>query len=88
MKKITLSKEAKNLKKGIYKHFNGKYYYVLGIAVHSETSEELVIYVALYNIHKIWVRPLNNFIELVKKDGIISPRFEYKAHYKECMKYK
>lgn len=82
MKKITLSKEAKNLKKGIYKHFNGKYYYVLGVAIHSETYEELVMYVALYNINKIWVRPLYNFIELVKKDGMILPRFQYKTIHK------
>lgn len=53
-----LSPEAKSLKLGIYEHYKGNKYQVLGVAVHSETLEELVVYKALYGEELTWVRPL------------------------------
>jgi len=63
------------LKLGIYRHFKGNEYKVIGIAKHSETQEELVVYQALYGEHGLWVRPLKMFTEEVEKDGYKGPRF-------------
>jgi len=65
------------LKKGIYRHFKGKAYEVLGIAKHSETLEEMVVYRALYGEHDLWVRPVALFIEEVTVDGKPIPRFQF-----------
>lgn len=65
------------MKFGIYQHFKGKKYQVLGVARHSETLEKLVVYQALYGGKKLWVRPLKMFTEKVKIDGKSVPRFKY-----------
>jgi hypothetical protein len=59
----------------IYEHYKKKRYKVLGVARHSESLEELVVYQALYGELDIWVRPLALFIEDVLIDGILQPRF-------------
>ena len=53
-------------------------YQVLGIAKHSETLEDLVLYGALYKneVSKLWVRPLGMFFEQVEINGELKPRFE------------
>ena len=63
------------LKLGKYRHSKGKEYEVIGIAKHSETLEELVVYRALYGEGQIWVRPLQMFLEEVEVDGKKVPRF-------------
>lgn len=65
------------IKLGKYRHYKGKEYEVLGIAKHSETLEELVVYRALYGEHEIWVRPLAMFLEVVEIDGNKVPRFAF-----------
>ncbi len=65
------------LKLGRYKHYKGKEYEVLGVAKHSETLEDLVIYQALYGKKQIWVRPLNMFLEKVEIDGKKVSRFSF-----------
>jgi cyclomaltodextrinase / maltogenic alpha-amylase / neopullulanase len=65
------------LKLGIYKHFKGNKYEVLGVAKHSETREELVVYRALYGEGELWVRPKEMFLEDVEVSGIRTPRFKY-----------
>lgn len=64
---------------GIYEHFKGKRYEVIGTAFHSETQEVLVVYKMLYEgSHPkgtLWVRPLGMFIESVELDGKSIPRF-------------
>ena len=65
------------LKLGKYRHYKGHEYEVLGIAKHSETLEELVVYREVHGEHNLWVRPLKMFIEEVNVDGKKIPRFEY-----------
>lgn len=64
-----------SLQTGLYRHYKGGAYRVLGTARHSETEEELVVYQALYGEYGLWVRPLSMFRETVEVDGEQLPRF-------------
>jgi hypothetical protein len=61
---------------GVYRHYKGNTYQVIGIAKHSETEEDLVVYRALYGAFGLWVRPSDMFCEKVEIGGKIVPRFE------------
>jgi hypothetical protein len=63
------------MKPGMYRHFKGGLYEVLGVARHSETEEELVVY--RNNRGDLWVRPKAMFEETVVHDGREVPRFAY-----------
>ena len=69
------------MKLGRYRHFKGKDYQVIGLAKHSETREDLVVYKALYKgdfpENQLWVRPLAMFNDQVLKEGTSVPRFEF-----------
>jgi cyclomaltodextrinase len=65
------------LKPGRYRHFKGGEYAVQGIATHSETGEQLVVYTPLYGDGGLWVRPLSMFLEPVESDGVAQLRFTY-----------
>ena len=65
------------IKLGKYKHYKGKEYKVIGIAKHSETLEDLIVYRALYGNQDLWVRPVKMFFEDVKVENKRVPRFEY-----------
>ncbi|MEW9573767.1 DUF1653 domain-containing protein [Rhodanobacter sp. Si-c] len=60
---------------GLYRHYKGQRYRVLGTARHSETEEPLVVYQALYGERGLWVRPAAMFAESVILDGMCVPRF-------------
>lgn len=63
------------LKPGRYRHFKGGEYTVHGVATHSETGEQLVVYTPLYGEGGLWVRPLSMFLETVEQGGARVPRF-------------
>lgn len=61
---------------GKYKHFKGNLYEVIGIARHSETMEDMVIYEPLYeSISTLWVRPADMWEEVVEYNGERVKRF-------------
>lgn len=65
---------------GAYRHFKGNFYWVFGVARHSETEEQLVVYRALYGDAGLWVRPLSLFTSPVDRekypDAAQEKRFE------------
>lgn len=81
-----MTKENK-IEKGLYEHYKGKQYEVIGLARHSETVEELVVYKALYPTdygdESLWVRPLAMFKETVVVNGRKVPRFKYAGKIKQ-----
>lgn len=62
---------------GRYLHYKSREYTVLGVARHSETQEELVVYRQEYGDHSLWVRPVAMFLEAVEKGGERVPRFQF-----------
>lgn len=66
------------MKLGLYKHYKGNIYEVIGVAKHSETLEELVVYKATYQKdgENLWVRPKTMFEETIVVDGAEVKRFE------------
>ena len=60
-----------------YRHYKGREYTVLGIARHSETEEEMVLYRQEYGDRGLWVRPKARFVEMVTANGQVVPRFQY-----------
>lgn len=74
--------QIQQIKTGTYRHYKGKLYEVVGMALHSETLESMVIYAPLYATPEIpkgikWVRPAAMFLETVEVEGEHLPRFEY-----------
>jgi hypothetical protein len=60
---------------GRYRHYKGGEYEVLGVARHSETDEEMVVYRPLYGERRLWARPKAMFCEMVTVEGQQVPRF-------------
>ncbi|MEK1943480.1 MAG: DUF1653 domain-containing protein [Pseudomonas sp.] len=63
------------LQPGLYRHYKGPEYRVIGVARHSETEEQVVVYQALYGEYGLWVRPLSMFTGTVEVDGKTMLRF-------------
>ena len=68
---------SKGVRLGRYRHFKGNEYEVLAVGYDSETTEEVVIYKALYGDGEIWVRKKEMFLETVNRDGKTFKRFTY-----------
>ncbi len=64
---------------GVYRHYKGPLYRVLGVCRHSETLEELVYYECLYDNPngQFWVRPRAMFEGELEVDGLLKKRFTY-----------
>jgi hypothetical protein len=72
-----MKQETNIVPTGIYQHYKGNYYQVMGTAKHSETLEQLVVYRELYGDGNIWVRPAIMFCESVIFNDTLVPRFNY-----------
>jgi hypothetical protein len=60
---------------GLYRHYKGGEYEVLGVVRHSESLEPLVLYRPLHADSGAWVRPFGMFLETVVHGGVRQPRF-------------
>ena len=69
---------------GVYRHYKGNLYEVVGTARHSETLEAMTVYKMLYGNPQeqlqLWVRPQKMFLEEVLVNGKMEPRFS-KVNY-------
>ncbi len=70
------------LRCGVYEHYKGKKYLVLGVAGHTETGELMAVYVPLYELPEgdgvqMSVRPLEMFTEHVEVGSERKPRFRF-----------
>ena len=61
---------------GLYRHYKGGQYEVIGTARHSETLEPMTVYRALYGARGLWVRPAAMFGDVAEFNGKVQPRFE------------
>lgn len=74
--------DGNGIQLGIYEHYKGNRYELLGIGRHSENLEEFVVYKALYESQEfgkdsLWLRPKSMFFENVMIDGKQVARFRY-----------
>lgn len=81
---MNMENSPAEIKMGRYLHYKDKTkeYELIGIARHSESLEELVIYRGLYNSddfgdQPMWARPVAMFLGTVTVEGKEIPRFEY-----------
>lgn len=65
------------MKLGLYKHYKGNPYNLMGLARHSESLEEMVVYQAMYGDYRLWVRPKELFFGTLMVDGQEVPRFTF-----------
>ena len=65
------------IKPGRYRHFKGKEYEVIGLARDSESLQPMVVYRALYGEGGLWVRSAEMFNEVIQRDGVAVPRFQF-----------
>ena len=71
------SELAQSLKLGVYQHYKGGIYQVLGVGRHTEDeTQELVIYQSV-TTGDMWVRPIELFFEIVEVENYHGPRFVY-----------
>ena len=61
---------------GLYRHYKGNLYEVVGTVRHSETLEPMTLYRALYGERGLWVRPAAMFLEEIAFQGVRQPRFD------------
>ena len=63
---------------GVYRHFKGDLYIVEDVAEHSETSEVLVLYRALYGEGKLYARPIKMFLSIVDREKYPKVKQKYR----------
>ena len=69
--------DTQEIRPGIWRHFKGNRYQVIGVAKHSESLEPMVVYRALYGEGGLWVRPASMWLETVERDGKTYHRFVF-----------
>lgn len=63
---------------GLYRHFKGNMYKVIGVANDSETLEKIVVYVSMKDESTLWTRPLNMFLSEVDKNKYPEVKQKYR----------
>ncbi|MBN1064866.1 UNVERIFIED_ORG: hypothetical protein B2H95_06500 [Clostridium botulinum] len=71
----------REFKTGIYRHFKGREYEVIDIAIHSETREKFVVYKVLYGDFKTFIRPYDMFMSKVDKEKYPDIKQKYRFEY-------
>lgn len=84
---MTYEEAVSTIPLGRYRHFKGNEYEVLAIARHSETTEPMVVYKALYGDGGVWVRPASMWLETVERDGKTYKRFYQLDRIERIEKY-
>ena len=69
--------DTQEIRPGIWRHFKGNHYQVIGVAKHAESLEPMVVYRALYGEGRLWVRPASMWLETVERDGKTYHRFVF-----------
>lgn len=69
--------DTQEIRPGIWRHFKGNRYQVIGVAKHAESLEPMVVYRALYGEGGLWVRPASMWLETVERDGKTYHRFVF-----------
>lgn len=66
-----------HIEPGLYRHYKGQTYEVIGVARHSESLEQLVVYKATYQKEgeNLWVRPYAMFTGTLTVEGQTVKRF-------------
>ncbi|MBL8676065.1 MAG: DUF1653 domain-containing protein [Alphaproteobacteria bacterium] len=73
-----------DLELGLYQHYKGNFYQVIGLCRHSESLNVLVAYQDLYGDYGLWVRPLEIFQSAEEQDGKQVPRFKFIGSLKKA----
>jgi molecular chaperone GrpE len=64
------------IKLGIYRHYKGGEYRILGEARLTDQEAKMVVYQSLRD-EQLWIRPLKEFLAEVEVNGETKPRFEF-----------
>ncbi len=70
----TADRSQREIKPGLYQHYKGHHYRVIGTALHTETEEQMVVYTR-EGESELFTRPLTMFQETVEVDGKQVNRF-------------
>jgi hypothetical protein len=75
----SIHEAALNVRSGVYRHYKGPHYLVLGVAMHADNEELMVVYVRLYAREGVpfFVRPLLSFLEPLPADLGGGQRFQF-----------